>query len=67
MHSSEYFNTKQAAKRYGLSESWLSKLRVFGGGSPYLKVGRKVLYERLAFEEWLAPYRRESTSQQSTN
>jgi Hypoxia induced protein conserved region len=29
-----------------LSASWLSKLRVFGGGSPYLKIGRRVVYER---------------------
>ena len=44
--SPEYFNTEQAAQRYGLSASWLSKLRVFGGGSPYLKIGRRVVYER---------------------
>ena len=61
----EYFNTKLAAQRYGLSASWLSKLRVFGGGSPYLKVGRRVVYERFAFERWLASHRRESTSQSS--
>jgi hypothetical protein len=65
MLSSEYFDTKQAAQRYALSESWLSKLRVFGGGSPYLKVGRRVLYERSAFEKWLASHCRESTTQQS--
>jgi predicted DNA-binding transcriptional regulator AlpA len=62
MHSPEYFNTKQAAQRYGLSASWLSKLRVFGGGSPYLKIGRRVVYERSAFEKWLASHRRASTS-----
>jgi len=60
---STYFNTKQAAQRYGLSASWLSKLRVFGGGSPYLKIGRRVVYERSAFERWLALHARESTSQ----
>jgi hypothetical protein len=62
MHSPEYFNKKQAAQRYGLSASWLSKLRVFGGGSPYLKIGRRVVYERTVFEKWLACHCRESTS-----
>jgi hypothetical protein len=62
MQSPEYFNTKQAAQRYGLSASWLSKLRVFGGGSPYLKIGRRVVYERSAFENWLDAHRRHSTS-----
>jgi hypothetical protein len=40
MHSQENFNTQQAAEPYGLSESWLSKLRIFGDGSPHLKAGR---------------------------
>ena len=53
MQSQEYLNTKQAAERYGLSESWLTKLRMFGGGSPHLKVGPRVLYERSTFERWL--------------
>ena len=64
MHSQEYLNTKQAADRYGLSESWLTKLRVFGGGSPHLKVGRRVLYERSEFERWLSSHRRLTTSDQ---
>ena len=64
MNTLEYFSTQQAARRYGLSASWLSKLRVFGGGSPYLKIGRRVLYERSAFENWLALHRRSSTSDQ---
>jgi hypothetical protein len=64
MDSPEYFDTKQAAQRYSLSASWLSKLRVFGGGSPYFKIGRRVLYERSAFEDWLASHRRTSTSDQ---
>ena len=63
MTSSEYFSTKEAAKQYGLSESWLTKLRVFGTGPRHLKVGRRVLYERSAFEEWLATHERTSTSE----
>ena len=65
MQSSEYLNTEQAAERYGLSKSWLAKLRVLGGGSPYLKLGRRVLYERASFERWLTSHQRPSTSHQS--
>ena len=65
MSSSEYFNTKQVAERYGLSESWLTKLRAFGGGTPHLKVSRRVLYERSEFERWLASHRRLTTSEQT--
>jgi len=63
MDSPKYFDTKQAAQRYSLSASWLSKRRVSGGGSPYLKIGRRVVYERSTFERWLASHQRGSTSQ----
>jgi hypothetical protein len=62
MYSQEYLNTRQVAERYGLSESWLTKLRVAGGGSPHLKVGRRVLYERVEFERWLTSHRRLTTT-----
>lgn len=58
MLSREYLNTEQAAERYGLSASWLSKLRLSGNGSPHLKIGRRVLYERSTFEKWLASHQR---------
>ena len=63
MASLDYLSTRQASERYGLSESWLTKLRVFGAGPEHLKVGRRVLYERTAFEDWLASHRRRSTSE----
>jgi hypothetical protein len=63
MQSTEYLTTKRAAEVYGLSESWLAKLRMFGGGSPHLKVGRRVLYERAEFERWLTSHRRLTTSE----
>ena len=66
MHSQEYLNTRQVAERYGLSKSWLSKLRMSGAGSPYLKVGRRALYERSTFEHWLTSHRRLTTSERST-
>jgi excisionase family DNA binding protein len=57
MPSNDYMNTKQAAERYGLSASWLNKLRLSSNGSPHLKVGRRVLYQRSTFEKWLASHR----------
>jgi hypothetical protein len=63
MTSPEYLSTKQAAGRYGLSISWLTKLRVYGGGPPYIKIGRRCLYEPATFEGWLGSHRRTSTSE----
>ena len=60
-----YFGTKQASKRYGLSESWLAKLRVKGGGPSHIKCGRRVLYESKSFEDWLEAQRRSNTSEDS--
>jgi hypothetical protein len=58
MPTKDYLNTKQTAERYGLSASWLSKLRLSSDGSPHLKIGRRVLYERSTFEKWLALHQR---------
>jgi len=63
MDGPNYLSTRQAAERYGLSESWLTKLRVYGTGPEHLKVGRRVLYERSVFENWLGSHRRRSTSE----
>ena len=65
MNLNSYFDTKQAAQRYGLSESWLAKLRVIGGGPSHIKCGRRVLYDTKSFEEWLEARRRSSTSEGS--
>lgn len=35
------------------SKSWLERARWAGGGIPYLKVGRKVLYRKRDVVEWL--------------
>lgn len=54
--------TKGASKITSLSESQLNKLRVYGGGPEYVKLGRSVLYEIEALEAWIAKHRRTSTS-----
>jgi hypothetical protein len=55
-------DTRAAANRYRLSESWLNKLRVSGGGCPYVKLGRRVLYRKADFEHWIASQLRTCTS-----
>ena len=56
------FDTQQAAEHYGISASWLNKLRVSGGGCPYVKLGRRVLYRKRDLDEWIATQIRTSTS-----
>jgi hypothetical protein len=61
-----YMSTRRVSEAYGFSESFLNKRRVFGGGPPFIKVGRKVLYDDAKFEAWLAAHERRSTSEQPT-
>jgi predicted DNA-binding transcriptional regulator AlpA len=51
-----------AAAHTGLSVSTLNKLRVFGGGPVFLKLGRRVAYDVADLDAWLASKRRRSTS-----
>lgn len=60
---SKYISVGEAAQMLGLSTSLLNKARVYGGGPPYLKIGRRVLYEVAELENWLASKRRGSTSE----
>jgi predicted DNA-binding transcriptional regulator AlpA len=56
-------DTMRAAEFLGLSSSTLNKLRVRGGGPPYLKLGRRVVYDTADLEAWSASRRRTSTSE----
>ncbi|MFN3859650.1 MAG: helix-turn-helix transcriptional regulator [Caulobacter sp.] len=51
-----------AAEHLGLSVSTLNKLRVFGGGPVFLKLGRRVVYDLADLDRWLETKRRRSTS-----
>ncbi|MBR7618122.1 DNA-binding protein [Phenylobacterium sp. 20VBR1] len=51
-----------ASQHVGLSVSTLNKLRVFGGGPVFLKLGRRVVYDLADLDAWLATKRRRSTS-----
>lgn len=61
-HLAKYMSVEAAAAYTGLSSSTLNKLRVFGGGPPYVKIGRRVVYQVTALDEWLVSKRRASTS-----
>ena len=54
---------EEAAERLRLSVSILNKWRVSGGGPAYLKIGRRVFYETIALDAWIASKRRNSTSE----
>ena len=56
-------NEREAAPLAGMSVSRLQKLRVYGGGPPFLKIGRAVRYRREDVEEWVAGRVVYSTSQ----
>ena len=58
----ELLNTRVAAQRYSLSESYLNKKRCDGLGPPFLKLGRKVLYRASDLDSWILQQRRTSTS-----
>lgn len=55
--------TPAAAAYTGLAESTLEKLRVTGGGCPFIRIGRVVVYDPRDLDAWLAANRRSSTAE----
>ena len=67
MHSQEYkprkmMSAPEAASYCGSSASTFAKLRLYGGGPVFLKLGRRVVYNPVDLDAWLASRRRTSTS-----
>jgi predicted DNA-binding transcriptional regulator AlpA len=54
--------TPGASEYTGFAESTLEKLRVHGGGAPYIRVGRVVVYDPDDLDEWLESHKRRTTS-----
>ncbi|YBV98355.1 helix-turn-helix domain-containing protein [Phyllobacteriaceae bacterium JZ32] len=52
---------REAATYLGLSKSTLDKLRCFGGGPRYYKLGRAVVYNTADLDAWLAKRCRNET------
>ena len=55
-------DTTGAEDYTGLARQTLAKLRVYGGGPKYIKVGRRVIYDTRDLDEWLESRKRCSTS-----
>jgi hypothetical protein len=53
---------KPAAQYCQSTESTFAKLRLTGRGSPYIKMGGKIFYDRADLDSWLASCRCTSTS-----
>jgi hypothetical protein len=60
---SNNLNTEQAALYVNRSASSLAKLRLYGGGPTYMKLGRSVRYGIADLDAWLAAGRRANTAQ----
>ncbi len=49
--------TPQAADYLGISKSLLDKLRCYGGGPTYAKLGSSVIYSTADLDAWVASKR----------
>jgi predicted DNA-binding transcriptional regulator AlpA len=56
-------SVRETAELLQVSKSWLNKSRLVGCGPPYLKLGRRVLYDVADIEGWLVTKKRSNTSQ----
>jgi predicted DNA-binding transcriptional regulator AlpA len=70
MHPHEYkprkmFTAPEAAAYCGSSASTFAKLRLYGGGPTFVKLGRRVVYDPADLDAWLAAHRRNSTSERT--
>jgi excisionase family DNA binding protein len=60
----DLLTVKEAAEDRRCSKSYLDKLRVYGGGPPFLRIGkRKILYRKSDLDAWTASRRYNSTSE----
>jgi hypothetical protein len=56
-------NTRWAADYLDLAPSTLSKMRIFGTGPAFFRLGRAVRYRREDLEEWRNGFRATSTTE----
>ena len=52
----------EAARYLGLAVSTLAKMRCWGGTPVFIRLGRKIGYQRADLDKWLAARRAENTS-----
>ena len=58
-------NATETARQLSLSTSTLAKMRLYGTGPAYIKLGRRVLYRVEDIQVWIAENRFNSTSEYS--
>ena len=58
----DLLNTVEVAEIVRLSRRTLERGRVTGEGPEYIKLGRRVVYQKCKVDEWLEQGRRRSTS-----
>ena len=63
--NADLLSAPEAARHLRLSEPYLAKLRCWGGGPSFLKLGRRVVYRRSDLDAWLEGKLRVSTSSRS--
>ena len=63
MQLKQYLNPVGASEYIGVSSSWLAKLRLYGGGPRYSKIGRSIRYSTDELDAWLACNLQASTSE----
>jgi hypothetical protein len=56
-------DVQAAARLIGLSMATLAKMRCMGGGPPFVKAGRRVLYHRGDLRHWLNERRVRNTTE----
>lgn len=54
MNLSLVVDEARAAKMLDISKRTLQRLRDSGGGPPFIRIGRRVLYRTASLQEWLA-------------
>ncbi|CAN5656908.1 hypothetical protein BH10CYA1_BH10CYA1_55900 [soil metagenome] len=60
--STVFIDQKAASTISGMSPSWHERARWQGEGPPYVKIGRKVRYDRAKYIAWFMARERLSTS-----
>ena len=59
------FDQKEVAPLIHKSEAWLERKRWEGGGIPYRKIGRHVLYEESDVMAWMEKHRKQQSTSES--
>ena len=63
MFEQQNLRPREAAEYLAIAPITLAKLRCYGGGPRYAKIGRCVIYNVADLDAWLESGRRTSTSQ----